>query len=63
MNKADTLLLNPLKGPKELFLEYLGLGDRRLIEGKYKIIYSVVGEDIYIIDIFDTRQHPVKMKG
>ena len=44
-------------------LEDLGLGHRRLIESHYKIIYRVVGEYIYITDIFDSRQDPDKMKG
>lgn len=46
-----------------MFLEHLGLGHRRLIESHYKIIYRVVGEYIYVTDIFDSRQDPEKMKG
>jgi len=63
LNKADTLLLHPLKGQKEPQLESLGLGHRRLVEGHCKIIYRVVGEYIYITDIFDSRQDPDKMLG
>jgi len=63
LNKADTLLLHPLKGQKEPFLEHLGLEHRRLIVSHYKIIYRVAGEYIYITDIFDSRQDPDKMKG
>ncbi len=63
LDEADTLLLHPLKGQKEPFLEHLGLGHRRLVESHYKIIYRVVGEYIYITDIFDSRQAPDKMKG
>ena len=63
MNKADTTLLNPQKGQKDPFLEHLGLEHRRLIEGNYKIIYRVDGQNIYIIAIFDKRQDPDKMKG
>jgi len=62
LDKADTLLLHPLKGRKEPYLEHLGLGHRRLIEGNYKIIYKLTGEYIYITDIFDSRQDPDKMK-
>ena len=29
----------------------------------YKIIYRVIGETIYITDIFDSGQDPDKMKG
>ena len=63
LDKADTLLLQPLKGQKEPYLEHLGLDHRRLVEGNYKIIYRVIGEYIYITDIFDARQDPDKMKG
>jgi toxin ParE1/3/4 len=62
LNEADTLLLHPLKGQKEPLLEHLGLGHRRVIKSHYKIIYRVVGEYIYITDIFDSRQDPEKMK-
>ena len=63
LNAADTLLLHPLKGQKEPLLEHLELEHRRLVEGHYKIIYRITGEYIYITDIFDSRQDPVKMKG
>ena len=63
LDKADTLLLHPLKGRKEPSLEHLGLDHRRIIEGHYKIIYRVIEEYIYITDIFDSRQDPDKMKG
>jgi len=63
LNKADTLLKQPLAGRKEPFLEHLRLGHRRIIEGHCKIIYKVEGEYIYITDIFDSRQDPDKMKG
>lgn len=63
LNVADTLLLQPLQGQKEPFLEHLGLGHRRLVVSHYKIIYRVDGEYIYITDIFDSRQDPDKMKG
>jgi len=63
LDKADTLVSQPLKGQKEPFLAHLGLGHRRLVESHYKIIYRVVGEYIYITDIFDSRQDPDKMKG
>ncbi len=63
LDKADALLLNPLQGQKEPMLELLEKEHRRLIEGHYKIIYRVVGEYIYITDIFDSRQDPDKMKA
>lgn len=63
LDKADTLLEQPLIGQKEPLLEHLGLGHRRIVESHCKIIYKVVGEYIYITDIFDSRQDPDKMKG
>lgn len=63
LDKADTLLNNPFMGRKEPYLEHLGLGHRRIIEGHCKIIYKIEGEYIYITDIFDSRQDPDKMKG
>jgi plasmid stabilization system protein ParE len=63
LDTADTLLLHPLQGQKEPYLEHLGLDHRRLIESHYKIIYRVIGEYIYITDIFDSRQDPNQMNG
>lgn len=63
LDTADTLLLHPLQGQKEPYLEHLGLDHRRLIESHYKIIYRVIGENIYITDIFDSRQDPNQMNG
>jgi len=36
--KAEKLLDNPHIGQREEYLEHLGLGHRRLIEGNYKIV-------------------------
>jgi plasmid stabilization system protein ParE len=63
LDAADTLLLQPFQGQEEPYLEHLNLGHRRLIVSHYKIIYRVIEEYIYITDIFDSRQDPVKMKG
>ncbi len=63
LDKADSLLLHPFQGQKEPYLEHLNLDHRHLIEGHYKIIYRVIGDVIYITDIFDSRQDPEKMKG
>ena len=60
---AETLIENPFIGQKEIYLEHLGLGHRRIIQGNYKIIYRVTDQFIYITDIFDTRQNPKEMKG
>lgn len=63
LDAADTLILQPLQGQEESYLEHLNLGHRRLIVSHYKIIYRVVEEYIYITDIFDSIQNPDKMKG
>ncbi|MCU4164073.1 type II toxin-antitoxin system RelE/ParE family toxin [Carboxylicivirga caseinilyticus] len=63
LDAADTLLKQPLQGAEEPYLKHLSLGHRRIIDGNYKIIYRVIGEYIYITDIFDTRQDPDKMKS
>lgn len=62
VSKIEKLLNTPYLGQVEEYLEHLGKGHRRVIEGNYKIIYRVEGEIIYIIDIFDSRQDPAKMK-
>ncbi|MBN1119395.1 MAG: type II toxin-antitoxin system RelE/ParE family toxin [Bacteroidales bacterium] len=62
LDTADTLVLQPLQGQTEPYLEHLNLGHRRLVVNHYKIIYRVIDETIYITDIFDSRQDPDKMK-
>ncbi|UOB17063.1 type II toxin-antitoxin system RelE/ParE family toxin [Abyssalbus ytuae] len=63
LDAADTLIEQPLQGQTEPYLEHLGLKHRRIIESHYKIIYRIIGECIYITDIFDSRQDPGTMKG
>jgi toxin ParE1/3/4 len=63
LDKADTLIDQPLKGQIEPLFEHLNLEHRRLVEGNYKIIYRIDGSIIYVTDIFDSRQDPSKMKG
>jgi toxin ParE1/3/4 len=60
--KGDKLLDSPYMGQKEEYLEHFDKGHPRLIEGNYKIIYRIQEENIYITDIFDSRQDPSKMK-
>lgn len=59
--QIETLQQHPYKGQQEEYLKHLGLGHRRLIVDRYKIIYRVFETSIYITDIFDTRQDPRKM--
>jgi toxin ParE1/3/4 len=51
----------PLIGALEENLSELNQGHRYLVTGNYKIIYRVIEDDIYIIDVFDCRQNPTKM--
>jgi toxin ParE1/3/4 len=55
------LVKHPLSGQQESNLLKLGKDYRYLIAGNYKIIYMRVKEEILIIDVFDTRQDPVKI--
>jgi len=52
----------PFAGQKEEFLEDMKLEHRRIVEGNYKIIYRIHGDTVYVTDIFDSRQNPIKMK-
>jgi toxin ParE1/3/4 len=59
-----TLLLekNPLIGKREPLLENRKKDYRFLVEGNYKIIYSVEENFVKISSVFDCRQNPVKIK-
>lgn len=49
---------------EEEYLETENSGHRRVISGNYKIIYRIVNKDtIFVSDIFDSRQNPVKIRG
>lgn len=52
----------PFSGQKEPLLAGLPKEYRRLIEGKYKIIYHVGNDKIYINRVFDSRKDPSKLK-
>lgn len=62
-NRADSLALNPHKGQIEPYLRHLNDGHRRIIEGHFKIIYKIEADTIFIVDFFDSRCDPSKMKG
>ena len=61
IERAEELAKYPYRGQKELLLADLNLGHRRLVVGRYKIIYKVEETCIYITDVFDTRQDPRHM--
>jgi plasmid stabilization system protein ParE len=52
----------PLSCPKEVLLEDIGEGHRSLIRGNYKVIYKILNNQIFITDVFDSRQNPKKIK-
>ncbi|MEO1049115.1 MAG: type II toxin-antitoxin system RelE/ParE family toxin [Bacteroidota bacterium] len=61
--KANTLSTQPHKGQVEPYLLSFRKGHRRIIEGNFKIVYRIEDNAIYIIDFFDSRNDPGKMKG
>lgn len=58
---TNQLKKHPNSGQIETSLEQLGEEHRYLVSGNYKIIYRKVKEGILIIDVFDTRQDPIKI--
>lgn len=52
----------PNGGQLEPSLDHLGQGHRRIVVGQYKVIYQVVEEAIRIVDVFDSRQDPERMR-
>ncbi len=56
------LIKHPLVGVLEENLTDLKQGHRYIVEGNYKIIYRIIDNNIYIVDVFDCRQNPRKMK-
>jgi len=52
----------PFGGPIEPWLDHVGQGHRRVVVGHYKVIYQVVEDVVRIVDVFDSRQDPERMK-
>lgn len=61
--RAIELETHPHKRPPEPALAYRGQGHRFLLLGRYKIIYLLAGEKVFVTDFFDTKQHPSRMRG
>ena len=61
-NHIDLLSRYPNLGSLEPALEKFGLAYRRLIIGHFKIIYRVFDQEILVLDIFDSRQDPDRMR-
>lgn len=51
----------PYSGAIEMLLKSINEEYRYLIVGNYKIIYKILKTNIYITDVFDTRQNPEKI--
>ncbi|MCB0521565.1 MAG: type II toxin-antitoxin system RelE/ParE family toxin [Lewinellaceae bacterium] len=51
----------PRLGKEEKSIVYKDKEYRSLIEGVYKIIYRIEGMEIFIIEVFDTRQDQDKL--
>ena len=52
----------PFGGQVEPWLEQQGLGHRRVVVANYKVVYRVYEGEVRIVDVFDSRQDPQKMK-
>lgn len=52
-NSTKPLIKQPLLGATEENLIELQQGHRYLVEGNYKIIYRLIGNTIYVTDVFD----------
>ena len=53
---------NPLSGISEKKLSDEGKEYRSIIRGHYKIIYRIGNDELKVVDVFDTRQNPPKLK-
>ena len=60
-NAVKQLKVQPNSGAIEMLLESINEGHRYLIIGNFKIIYKIIKTNIYITDVFDTRQNPDKL--
>ena len=49
-------------GPIEDLLAELNEGHRFILRGNYKVIYKIREKELFITDIFDTRQEPEKIR-
>ena len=54
--------VSALQFTKQYQVDELNLNFRRMVVRNYKIMYNVKGNEVYITNIFDTRQDPSKNK-
>ncbi len=63
LSTTSQLSTHPLSGTREELLKNFNEDYRYIIRGNYKVIYKIKDKDIYITDVFDTRQNPDKIKN
>ncbi|MFZ1692135.1 MAG: type II toxin-antitoxin system RelE/ParE family toxin [Flavobacteriales bacterium] len=63
LKRARELGGHPRKGPPEPYLAHHGKEHRFLLLGRYKILYHITEETVFVTDFFDTKQHPARMRG
>lgn len=56
------LMRNPLAGPCEELLADRPEGFRYLVEERHKIVYFVEEKTIHIVDVFDCRRDPTRLR-
>lgn len=62
LDELGQLLQHPGAGQIEPWLEGATHEYRRLVVGRFKVIYRIDGNRILVTDIFDTRQDPRRMR-
>lgn len=63
IDAIKTLKIEEVEWQEDEFLKPLNKNHRRLVTGNYKIIYYLVDNAVFVTDIFDARQDPIKEKG
>ena len=61
-NHADILATNPRIGQREELLDGLPVEFRRLVDGNYKIVYTIDGTIVVIVDVWDCRRNPSALR-
>ena len=62
LTSTSQLELLPKSGTIEELLGELKEDFRFIIRGNYKVVYKIKDKKIFITDVFDTRQNPMKLK-
>ena len=62
LSRISQIEIFPESGATQLRLKNPDKEYRYLVEGNYKIIYKITGQQAYIATVFDTRYNPDKLK-